>query len=95
MDQGSHPNVKQEFNNTNSDSDAMDEDDDSRDASLAIEDNIKEEITIEELEMHSLTMTTGRLEDISLPDPANKPPEKKKEMKSKKEQEEEEREKMQ
>lgn len=94
--------MKTDPHSANSDSDAMDEDDDSREAALAIEENIKEEITVDDNPINYSGATRERMldsmSDISLPGlphPSNKPPEKKKEVKSKKELEEEEREKMQ
>lgn len=92
--------IKTDPHSANSDSDIMDEDDDSREAALAIEENIKEEITVDDNPINYSDATRERkldsmMSDISLPHPSNKPPEKKKEIKTKKELEEEEREKMQ
>lgn len=76
------------------------DDEDSRDATLKIEENIKEEPKME-LDISFPDVSNVKTEqneirrDLSLPQPAKNPPEKKKEVKTKREMEEEEREKMQ
>ncbi|RZC32194.1 hypothetical protein BDFB_002342 [Asbolus verrucosus] len=99
--------LKYDLNGTNSDSDAMDEDDDSRDVALAIEENIKQEqqqIIQENTNIYQITSEihikdeNPYLEsDIIMPEASqnNATPVKKKEIKTRKEMEEEEREKMQ
>lgn len=93
--------VKDVLNSTNSDSDVMEDDEDSRDAALKIEENIKKEDSKMDLGISFPEVSNVKLEtsdfhvDLSLPQPPQNPPHKKKETKSKKEIEEEEREKMQ
>lgn len=92
--------AKDVLNSTNYDSDVIEEDEDSRDAALKIEENIKEDtkmdLDISFPEVSNIKIETNDFHvDLSLPQPPQNPPQKKKETKSKKEMEEEEREKMQ
>lgn len=93
--------VKDALNSTNSDSDAIDEDEDSRDAALKIEENILREDTKMDLDISFPDVSNVKLEptdfhvDLSLPQPPQNAAHKRKEAKSKREIEEEEREKMQ
>lgn len=94
--------AKDALNGTNSDSDAMEDDEDSRDAALKIEENILKDDGKMDLDISFPEVSNVKREenafrvDLSLPQPAQNPSaEKKKESKNKKEMEEEEREKMQ
>lgn len=93
--------VKDVLNSTNSDSDVMEDDEDSRDAALKIEENIIKDDIKMDLDISFPDVSNIKTElsdfhaDLSLPQPPQVRPEKKKESKSKKEIEEEEREKMQ
>lgn len=93
--------VKDILNSTNSDSDAMEEDEDSRDAALKIEEGITKEESKMDLDISFPDVSNAKSEsndfhvELSLPQPPQNPPEKKKDTRSKKEMEEEEREKMQ
>lgn len=93
--------TKDVLNGTNSDSDVIDEDEDSRDAALKIEENILKEDTKMDLDISFPEVSNAKPEsdnfriDLNLLQRPQNPPEKKKEIKSKREMEEEEREKMQ
>lgn len=92
--------VKDVLHSINSDSDIVEEDDDSRDATLKIEDNITNDSKMD-LDISFPDVSKVKPEpsdfhiDLSFPQPAHIPPEKKKDTRTKKEIEEEEREKMQ
>jgi len=98
--------LKYDLNSTNSDSDGAYEDDDSREAALAIEENILKDVMTKAYESKSSENYLSRIKtekmdttDIILPEASQtllrQTDIKKKEIKSKKEMEEEEREKMQ
>lgn len=93
--------TKDVLTGTNSDSDVVEEDEDSRDAALKIEENILKDDTKMDLDISFPDVSKVKTEthnfhiDLNLPQPAHNSSEKRKESKSKKELEEEEREKMQ
>lgn len=99
--EGGLDDVKDELNVTHSDSDIGDDEEDSRDTALKIEENILKDDTKMDLDISFPDASSVNREpnnfhtNLALLQPAQNPTEKKKENKSKREMEEEEREKMQ